>query len=32
VQVLPLPPRLASEAVGLFLITMILGCTAIFLK
>ncbi|KAI3429256.1 hypothetical protein D9Q98_005353 [Chlorella vulgaris] len=32
VNVLPLPPRLASEAVGLFLITMILGCTAIFLK
>lgn len=31
-QVVPMPPRLASEAVGLFLITMILGFTAIFLK
>lgn len=32
VNVVPMPPRLASEAVGLFLITMILGFTAIFLK
>lgn len=32
VNVVPLPPRVASEAVGLFLITMSLGLTAIFLK
>jgi hypothetical protein len=32
VQVVPLPPRMANEAVGLFLITMCLGFTAIFLK
>lgn len=31
-QVVPMPPRIASEAVGLFLITMILGFTSIFLK
>jgi hypothetical protein len=32
VQVVPLPPRMGSEAVGFFLITMCLGFTAIFLK
>jgi len=31
-QVVPLPPRLASEAVGFFLIVMGVGFTAIFLK
>lgn len=32
VNVVPLPPRLASEAVGFFLIVMGVGFTAIFLK
>ncbi|EFN59567.1 hypothetical protein CHLNCDRAFT_132902 [Chlorella variabilis] len=32
VNMVPLPPRLASEAVGLFLITMCLGFTALYLK
>ena len=31
-QAVPLPPRLASEAVGFFLIVMAVGFTTIFLK
>lgn len=32
VNVLPLPPRIAPEGLGSFLIGFFLGCAAIFLK